>query len=95
MADLNNTELVTKAKLALRIKTDAFDTEIDRLVSAAFQDMGIAGVVVPSTLTEIVETAAITYVAVHFGEPDDYDILKRSYDEQKAQLSTCSEYTEF
>lgn len=92
---LNNSELVTKAKLALRIKTDAFDTEIDRLISAAFQDMGIAGVIIPDTLTEIVETAAITYVALHFGEPDSYDRLKRSYDEQKAQLSTCSGYTEF
>lgn len=96
MADtLNNQDLVTKAKLALRIKTTAFDTEIDRLIDAAFQDMNIAGVVIPDSMTAIVETAAITYVAVHFGEPDEYDRLKRSYDEQKAQLSTCSGYTEF
>lgn len=96
MADtLNNQELVTKAKLALRIKRTAFDMEIDRLIDAAFQDMNIAGVIIPDELTAIVETAAITYVAVHFGEPDDYDRLKRSYDEQKAQLSTCSGYTEF
>ena len=96
MADtLNNQDLVEKAKMALRIKTTAFDTEIDRLIDAAFQDMNIAGVIIPETMTAIVETAAITYVAVHFGEPDEYDRLKRSYDEQKAQLSTCSGYTEF
>lgn len=92
---MSNQALVDKAKLALRIKTDAFDSEIDRLVQASLQDMGIAGVIIPETMTAIVETAAITYVALHFGEPDDYDRLKRSYDEQKAQLSTNSEYTEF
>lgn len=96
MADqLNNQDLVEKAKLALRIQKTAFDTEIDRLIDAAFQDMNIAGVIIPDSMTAIVETAAITYVAVHFGEPDEYDRLKRSYDEQKAQLSTCSGYTEF
>lgn len=96
MADtLNNQDLVEKTKMALRIKTTAFDTEIDRLIDAAFQDMNIAGVIIPDSMTAIVETAAITYVAVHFGEPDEYDRLKRSYDEQKAQLSTCSGYTEF
>ena len=96
MADtLNIQDLVEKAKMALRIKTTAFDTEIDRLIDAAFQDMNIAGVIIPDSMTAIVETAAITYVAVHFGEPDEYDRLKRSYDEQKAQLSTCSGYTEF
>ena len=96
MADtLNNQDLVEKTKMALRIKTTAFDTEIDRLIDAAFQDMNIAGVIIPDSMTAIVEIAAITYVAVHFGEPDEYDRLKRSYDEQKAQLSTCSGYTEF
>lgn len=96
MADtLNNQDLVEKTKMALRIKTTAFDNEIDRLIDAAFQDMNIAGVIIPDSMTAIVETAAITYVAVHFGEPDEYDRLKRSYDEQKAQLSTCSGYTEF
>ena len=30
-----------------------------------------------------------------FGEPDEYDRLKKSYDEQKAQLSTCTGYTDW
>ena len=86
-------ELINKAKLARRIVTDAFDSQISDLLSAAFADMAIAGVELPETLTPIVETAAITYVAMHFGEPDEYDRLKRSYDEQKAQLSTATGYT--
>ena len=36
--------------------------------------------------------AIITYVRLHFGSPDDYDKLERSYNEQKAQLITASGY---
>jgi hypothetical protein len=30
-----------------------------------------------------------------FGLPEDYDRLKRSYDEQKAQLSNATGYTDW
>lgn len=40
-------------------------------------------------------TAVITYVRSRFGSPADYDKLKAAYDEQKAQLSMNSRYTNF
>lgn len=85
--------MLEKVKLALRITTTAFDSELNGLISAAQLDLGIAGVEVPTTLDAIVELAIITYCKVHFGEPDDYDRLKASYDEQKAQLSMATGYT--
>ena len=85
--------LVSAAKLAARIKTDAFDDQIDMLLDAALLDMGLAGVVVPAELDTLVKQAAITYFLMNFGEPDEYDRLKKSYDEQKAQLSTATGYT--
>lgn len=85
--------LLTATKLALRITTDAFNDELTRLIKAGQQDLGIAGVVVPETLDEIVSTAVITYVKMNFGNPENYDRLKRSYDEQKAQLSMATGYT--
>lgn len=85
--------LLTATKLALRITTDAFNDELSRLIKAGQQDLGIAGVVVPETLDEIVSTAVITYVKMNFGNPENYDRLKRSYDEQKAQLSMATGYT--
>lgn len=87
------TELISKAKLAARITTTAFDSQVSDLLDAGLLDMGVAGVEVPETLDTLVETAAITYFLMHFGQPDEYDRLKRSYDEQKAQLSTCTGYT--
>jgi len=82
-----------KVKLALRIVTTAYDDEIDHLIAAAFLDLGIAGVVVPEDMNDLVLRAVITYCRVHFGSPDDYDRLKASYDEQKAQLMTATGYT--
>ena len=82
-----------KVKLALRIVTTAYDDEIDHLIAAAFLDLGIAGVVVPEDMNDLVLRAVITYCRVHFGSPDDYDRLKASYDEQKAQLSMATGYT--
>ena len=85
--------LLVAAKLALRISTDAFDSEITRLLNTAKLDLGVAGVYVPTTLDDIVTTACITYVKMMFGAADEYDRLKASYDEQKAQLATCTGYT--
>lgn len=82
-------------RLALRITTDAFDDEISDLLNAAEEDLGIAGVIVPDGSSAIVRRACITYVRMHFGQPDDYDRLKKSYDEQKAQLATCTGFTEW
>lgn len=82
-----------KIKMALRITTSAFDDELTDLMNAACADLGIAGVVLPESLDAICTRAVITYCKLHFGEPDDYDRLKASYDEQKAQLSMATGYT--
>lgn len=87
--------MLDKVKLALRITTNAFDSELNDLISAAQIDLGIAGVVIPDEIDAIVSRAVITYCKLHFGEPDEYDRIKASYDEQKAQLSMCADYTNF
>ena len=84
-----------KVKMGLRIKTTAYDEELADLITAAQLDLGIAGVEVPLTLDEIVTRAIITYCKMSFGLPEDYDRLKKSYDEQKAQLGTATGYTDW
>lgn len=90
---MNEETLLESVKLALRVSTDAFNSEINNLIEAAQFDLGVAGVVLPSQLDTLVKQAVVTYVKMNFGQPDDYDRLKRSYDEQKAQLVTCTGYT--
>ena len=87
--------LIYSAKMAARITTDFYDVEVERLLNAAMLDLGVAGVVIPSELDDLVSQAAITYFLMNFGQPDNYDRLKASYDEQKAQLSMHTGFTEW
>ena len=84
---------IAAAKMARRIKTDAYDQQISDLLDAAALDLGVAGVSIPAEQGLLVQTAKITYFLMHFGEPTNYDRLKASYDEQKAQLASCTGYT--
>ena len=84
-----------KIRMGLRITTTAYNDELTDLIVAAEQDLGIAGVVLPPELDEICLRAVITYCKMSFGLPDDYDKLKKSYDEQKAQLVTATGYTDW
>lgn len=85
-------------KMALRITTDAFNNELQQLIDSALIDLGFGGAI-SEVLTEdgdpVVKQAVITYCKMNFGLPEDYDRLKRSYDEQKAQLGTATGYTDW
>lgn len=87
--------MLDNVKTALRITTDAYDDELTDLIAAAQIDLQIAGVVIPEELDAIVRRAIVTYCKANFGLPDDYDRLKKSYDEQKAQLSTATGWTDW
>ena len=88
--------MLPKVKMAIRVKADAFDAiQLTDLINAAQMDLGIAGVVVPDTFDALVSQAIVTYCRLHFGVAEDYDQLKKSYDEQKAQLMTATGYTEW
>jgi hypothetical protein len=85
--------MLGKVKKALRMVTDAYDDELNDLIESALADLGVAGVSNMNTYDPLVRKAVITYVRCNFGEPDEYDRLKASYDEQKAQLSMHTGHT--
>lgn len=91
MANTNAT--LAAVKLALRVTTTAYDSEITGLINAAMKDLGIAGVTNNDETDALILRAVITFCRLNFGQPDDYDRLKASYDEQKAQLSMATGYT--
>lgn len=92
MADTSAT-ILPKVKLSLRIVNDVFDEEIINLIEAAIVDLNIAGVTNTDLSEPIILQAVTTYVKLNFGSPEEYDRLKRSYDEQKAQLGMATGYT--
>lgn len=88
--------MLEKVKNALRITTNAFDDELKGLITAGAMDLRIAGIfgADPTTGDPLIVRAIITYCKAHFGQAEDgeYDRLKASYDEQKAQLQTATGY---
>lgn len=87
--------LLDDCKMAMRVVTTAYDSEILAYIDAAKLDLGIAGVEVPQEDDALVNKAIMTYVRMSFGAPSNYDKLKAAYDEQKAQLMNATGYTDW
>lgn len=85
--------MLAAVKLALRITTTAYDTEIQALINAGLADLGLVGIDTTALAEDALVIQAVkTYVRMNFGSPSDYERLKRSYDEQKAQMQSATGY---
>ena len=89
--------MLKRVKLALRITTNAFDQEIEDLIAAALADLALAGVVYTDAgdLDPLVLRAVILYCKAYFGVPQEYEAFKAAYDENKAQMSMATGYTDW
>ena len=104
--------MLKEAKKALRVTINHFDSEIASLLMAGANDLEIAGVELPGTVTFTIGTddvvvdtstltdplamrAIITYAAMRFGNPPNYDKLRDAYDTQKVQLMHADGYTDY
>ena len=87
--------MLDKVKLALRIKTNAFDGEINDLINAALADLAAAGITNQDKEDPLIIRAVVTFCRANFGSPADYDKMKTSYDEQKAMMQMATGYTEW
>lgn len=93
--------LLDDVKQACRVTSNAYDNELTDLINAGLADLGItdikSSVLVSSDTPALVKRAVLTYCKLNFGnvEGEFYDRLKASYDEQKAQLSMSSSFTDW
>lgn len=91
--------LLDKVKVACRVTTATFDDKLTDLIHASLADMGLtdisSDVLVDTEPDPLILQAICTYCACNFGNPENYDRLKASYDEQKAQLLMSSAFTDW
>lgn len=88
-------------KLALRITTDAFNSEITQLIAACVEEMQGVGVVIdyetdgttPASMQ--VQTAIVAYCKWLFGNNADADRWREIYHTKLAQLQTMSGHTDW
>lgn len=89
--------MLNQVKLALRISTDAFDAEINSLISAAISEMyalGVTAATLDTTDAQII-SAVIAYCKWLFGENDEADRWRDVYHIKLGQLKAMSGYTDW
>ena len=93
--------LLDDVKVACRVTSTAYDTELTDLINAGLADLGITDIdnnlLGTTGIMPLVKRAVLTYCKMNFGTIEDsvYDRLKASYDEQKSQMLMSSSYTDW
>lgn len=90
--------MLEAVKKACRVTAAAYDDELTGLIAAAKADLALAGVKKEKAENDtdpLIRRAVITFCKLNFGAPENYDKLKASYDEQKAQLQGAAMYAEW
>ena len=86
--------MLEKVKPALRVKSAAFDGEIEGLIAACLSDLRIAGINTALTCKRkaLIERAVILYCKANFGYFEGGDRYAKAYEELKIRLSLAGEY---
>ena len=90
-------QLLDMARMAVGLTTNHFDPLLEELIEAGFADLGQVAILVDNRDDPLLKRAVTTYVTANFPgvKPEDYDRLKASYDEQKAQMMSATGYTDW
>lgn len=93
--------MLNRVKSALRIKTAAFDDEVQGLIYACLADLRLVGINVPeppavgeASMADdpLIARAVILYAKAHFGFSDDSEKYQKAYDHLKCALSLAGDY---
>lgn len=85
--------MLESIKLALRIKSSAFDIEIIDLIEAAKLDLSISGIKNINKEDPLIVQAVKTYCKANFSmDNKDSEKYQRSYDMLKQHLALCGDY---
>lgn len=96
-------ELIDKVKTALRLKSPAFDDEIEGLIAACKADLRLVGVIIPDDAPPaegeeptagdpLIERAVILYCKGNFGYIEGGERYVKAYDLLKCSLSLAGDY---
>lgn len=85
--------MLTSIKLALRIKSSAFDEEITELIESSKIDLQISGITKIKEDDPLIRQAIKTYCKANFGlDNKDSEKYQSSYESLKQHLSLCGDY---
>lgn len=83
--------LLDEVKVFLRIKTDAFNEEIENLIEAAKNDLYNAGIT-PDDSNALIKVAIKTYCKINFGQNEKAPDLQNAYNSLVIKLQVADGY---
>lgn len=87
--------MLEKVKLALPIKSDAYNDDISQLISACKIDLGLAGINKIYDTDSLTVQAVIFYCKAYFRATDTTsERYKKAYENLKNAMALSGEYTE-
>lgn len=85
--------MLESIKMALRIKSSAFNEEINDLIEAAKLDLLTSGVTIIKEEDPLLKSAITIYCKANFGlDNKDSEKYQESYESIKKKLALCGEY---
>jgi uncharacterized phage protein (predicted DNA packaging) len=85
--------MLESIRLALRIKSSAFDEEILELIESSKTDLKMSGITNIKEEDPLIRQAIKTYCKANFGlDNKDSEKYQSSYDMLKQHLSLCGDY---
>lgn len=84
--------MIDDMKMTLRIKTTAFDDEINDLIDSAKKDLEIAGVAKVTDTDPMIKTTIAIYLKAYFGESEHQERYLEIYNMRKNQLCLSGDY---
>lgn len=84
--------MLQSIKLALRIASTAFDSEISIIIESCKLDLQLAGVQKITETDPLIIRAVTLYAKANFGFQEDSEKFQRAYDMLKSSLCLAGDY---
>jgi len=84
--------MLERVKLALRIKNNKLDTDIQDLIDACKVDLSIGGVEIVNETDPITAQAIKLYCKGHFGYDENSQKIVEAYEKLKQSMALCGDY---
>ena len=85
--------LIDDVKLALRVTSVDFDTEIQDLIDSAKADLRLSGVTDPDETDPLIKRAITVYCKAHFGyDNPEAERFQKAYEMIKMHLTLSADY---
>lgn len=84
--------ILNDVKLALRIKNNAFDEEINDLIESAKLDLGLSGVTIILEEDQLIKQAIKLYCKANFGYSEDSEKFAKAYEGLRTAICLGGEY---